>query len=205
MKMSEEKKDGLALRKLRELKKMSRKEACIVLGVNYKTIEKFENGRTKLLKKRIDKIVLAYGFKFEDYALCRKGNIKKVKDRLGHKKVRILDDNKTRRSYQRVITKEVKTLTAMRRLKGFSQYQASFMCGYSESAIGHIENGRIELNKERITHILDCYGFSYKDYEKQLKSQRFTADIQDECICFIKKLSEDKLKTVQSLLLTLSN
>lgn len=205
MKTSKEKKDGLALRRLRELKKMSRKEACIVLGVNYKTIEKFENGRTKLLKKRIEKITFAYGFKFEDFSLCRQGHIKKVKAKLGYKKVRVLDDNKTRRSYQRVITKEVKTMTAMRRLKGLSQYQASFMCGYSESAIGHIENGRIELNKERITHILDCYGFSYKDYERQLKSERFTADIQDECISFIKKLSEDKLKTVQSLLLTLSN
>ncbi len=205
MKMNEEKKDGLALRKLRELKKMSRKEACIVLGVNYKTIEKFENGRTKLLKKRIEKIIFAYGFKLEDFSLCRQGHINKVKAKLGYKKVRVLDDNKTRRSYQRVITKEVKTLTAMRRLKGFSQYQASFLCGYSRSTIGHIENGRIELSKEGIAHIMSSYGFSLKEYDHYFKSERLITDIQDECIQIIKGFSEEKLKTVQLLLITLNN
>ena len=203
MKMSTEKMDGLALRKLRELKKMSRKEACILLELNYKSIEKFENGRTKLTKERLKSIIATYGFSAVDFDMCRKGNIQKVKARLGYKKIRVLDDNRGRRSYQKIITKEVNTLVAMRRLKGFSQYQASFICGYSQSAIGHIENGRIELNPERISHIVNSYGFSFKAFEHHLNSERFITDIQEECIQIIKKLSEAKLNTVQSLLLTL--
>jgi DNA-binding XRE family transcriptional regulator len=57
---------------------------------------------------------------------------------------RVLTNN-DRCSYQRIITKEVRVLKALRRMEKLSQDQASSICGYSISTISHIENGRIEI------------------------------------------------------------
>ncbi len=93
----------------------------------------------------------------------------------------------------------------MRRLKGFTQYRASIISGYSQTAIGHIENGRIEIPKKRISHIVESYGFTMNDFEYHMKSEKFVTDIQDDCIKIIKGLGEEKLKAVYPLLSTFKN
>ena len=84
-----------------------------------------------------------------------------------------------------------------------SQYRASFVCSYSRTAIGHIENGRIELHKARIAHIVKSYGFTIEDFEYHMKSDVLVTDIQDERISIIKGLCEKNLKAVHPLLLNL--
>lgn len=198
----EEQTDAIALRKLRELKGFSRKDAAIVLELGYKSIEKFENGRTTLNRTRIDKILMSYGYSHEDFLLCREGRVDKVKNKVGHKKVKVLNNNLSRRSYKKVITKEVKVLQVLRKLKGLTQYQASAYCGYSKSAIGHIEHGRVEVETSCVIHIVESYGYTMKDFKYHLNSEVFVTDIQDDCINIIKKLSEEKLKAVYPLLST---
>ena len=100
------------------------------------------------------------------------------------------------------MTKEAEVLQVLRKIKGISQYRASFLCGYSKTAIGHIEHGRIELPRKRIQHIVESYGFTMGDFEKHLKSEKFVTDIQDECITIIKKMTSEKLNAVHPLLLT---
>lgn len=197
--------EAIALRKLREIKGLNRKDAGVLLDVGYKTIEKLENGRTSLNKTRIEKTVLAYGLTYQDFLLCLEGKSEQVKERLGHTKTKVLDDNKNRRSYKRVITKEVRVLQVLRRLKNLTQYKASFACGYSKTAIGHIENGRIELPKSRICHIVNSYGFTMEDFDYHMKSDVFVTDMQDDCIKIIKALGEEKLKAVYPLLSTFKN
>ena len=186
--------DALTLRKLRELKGLNRKDAGILLGVNFKAVERFENGRTTLNRTKIENILSAYDFIYADFCLCRDGKIEQVKLKLGHKKSKVIENNPLRRSYKKVITKEAKVLTVLRKLKGFSQYRASLICGYSQTAIGHIENGRIEIPKKRISHIVESYGFTMNDFEYHMKSEKFVTDIQDECMSIIKGLSDEKLK-----------
>lgn len=197
--------EAIALRKLREIKGLNRKDAGVLLDVGYKTIEKLENGRTSLNKTRIEKTVLAYGLTYQDFLLCLEGKSEQVKERLGHTKAKVLDDNKNRRSYKKVVTKEVRVLQVLRRLKNLTQYKASFACGYSKTAIGHIENGRIELPKARIRHIVNSYGFTMQDFEYHMKSDVFVTDMQDDCIKIIKALGEEKLKAVYPLLSTFKN
>ncbi len=156
--------DAIALRKLRELKGLNRKDAAVLLGLNYKSIEKFENGRTALTRTKINNIITSYDLSYSDFLLCRAGKSEQVKINLGHKKEKVLDDNLNRRSYQKVITKEAKVLHVLRRLKNHTQYKASLVCGYSRTAIGHIENGRIEIPQSRIIHIVESYGFTMKDF-----------------------------------------
>ena len=149
----------------------------------------------------------SYGFKKEDLALCISGKAKVVvkKYSIDKSKARVVENNNLRRSYKKLITKDCETLRVLRLLKGLTQDEASSICGYSRPTIGHIENGRIELSLERIKQIVKAYGFKMKDFDHHRASESFVTDIQEECIQFIKKLSEEKLKTVQSLLLTLSN
>jgi predicted transcriptional regulator len=56
----EEQIDAIALKKLRELKGISRKEAAIILELNYKSVEKFENGSTTLNRTRVNNILISY-------------------------------------------------------------------------------------------------------------------------------------------------
>ncbi len=194
--------EGIALRKLREIKGLDRKEAGSLLGVGYKTIEKFENGRTTLNRSRIDKIILSYGFLFDDFCLCRDGKFEQVKSKFCPKKKKVIEHNACRRSYKRIITKEVEVLMVLRKLRGLTQYNASYICGYSKTAVGHIENGRVEIPSKRLKHIVESYGFTIDDFNYHMKAERFVTDIQDECIKIIKELSEEKLKAVHPLLLT---
>ncbi len=93
-------------------------------------------------------------------------------------------------------------MKVLRKLKNLSQRQASHLCGYHKTAICFIENGRVELYRDKIAHVVKSYGFTMKDFEYHMKSEKFVTDIQDECISIIKALCEDKLKAVHPLLLT---
>ena len=198
---NEGKTDAITLRKLREIKGLSRKDAAVLLGLGHKSVERFENGRTLLGRTRIDNILRAYGLTHGDFLSCREGKSEQIEKRFCHKKEKVIENNKTRRSYKKIITKEVKVLKVLRKLKNLSQYKASFLCGYHKGAIGHIENGRVELFQPRIQHIVKSYGFTMRDFESQMKSEAFVTDIQDECIAIIKGLCEKNLKAVHALLL----
>ena len=202
---SEGQTDAIALRKLRELKGLNRKDAAVLLGLNYKSIEKFENGRTELTRTKINNILSSYDLSYSDFLLCREGKSEQVKIKLGHKQKKVHDDNLSRRSYKKVITKEAQVLQVLRRLKNYTQYKASIICGYSRTAIGHIENGRIEIPNSRICHIVEAYGFTMDDFDYHMKSEVFVTEIQDDCISIIRSLGEDKLKAVYPLLSTFKN
>ncbi|MCP3930842.1 MAG: helix-turn-helix transcriptional regulator [Bacteroidetes bacterium] len=198
---NETKIEALSLKKLREIKGLNRKEAGVLLGVSFKTIEKFENGRTTLTRSKIDEILSGYGFSYDDFDNCCKGKSDKVVSKFVTIP-KVIENNNLRRSYKKEITKEAEVLKVIRKLKGFTQYKASFLCGYHKTAIGHIENGRIEIPKSRISHILNAYGSSMDEFDYHMNSEVFVTEIQDDCISIIKNLTEEKLKAVYPLLQT---
>ena len=97
--------DSIALRRLREIKGLSRKEAGCLLDVGHKSVEKLENGRTILTRSRIEKTVRAYELTYEDFLLCREGKSEQIQKRFCHKKEKVIDNLKSRRSYKKIITK----------------------------------------------------------------------------------------------------
>ncbi len=195
-------KEALAIRKLREIKGLDRREASVLLEISHKTIESFENGRNPLSKEKVAKYLALYGFSNADFDMCLAGQVEQVKEKYGPKRKKIIENNSLRRSYKQIMTKEVKVLQVLRRLRGVSQYQASRLCGYWQSTIGHIETGRIELSQKRICHIVESYGFTMDDFSYHMNGTEFVTDIQDQCISIIRKLSREKLKVVQPLLET---
>ena len=191
-----------ALRKMRELKGFSRKEAAPLVGVTHKLIEQLENGRVELSKKKIVQYCNAYGFSLSQFGDICDGKVGKIKKEMCPNRMKVIEQKHLRRSYKKLLTKEVSVLKVLRKLKRISQYEGSFLCGYSKPTIGHIENGRIELSEVRIEHIVKSYGFTMDVYNHHLQSEKFITDIQDECIGVIQKLSEEQLKAVYPLLLT---
>ncbi len=193
--------DAITLRKLREIRGLSRKEAAILLGLNFKSIERFENGRSTIDRSRIDKTASIYGFTYEDFLLCRAGKSEQIEKRFCHKKKEVVDHRRDRRFLKKIITKEARVLRVLRNLKKLSQYKASSICGYHKAAIGHIETGRVGLPKVRIAHIVQSYGFTIEDFESYMRAEILVTEVQDECISIIRGLSEKNLKAVHPLLL----
>ena len=149
----------LALRELRLEKGWSLAQAAEPLGIKSKAMGHIENGRVGLTEARLRQILDLWGLNYFDFVRARK----MVKDGIRNKPrrvfVRTVLTNKDRRSYQKIITKEVRVLKVLRQMKKLSQARASSVCGYSRPTIGHIEQGRIELDRERIEHIVRAYGF----------------------------------------------
>ena len=77
------------------------------------------------------------------------------------------------------------------------------MCGYSRPAIGHIENGRIELDRERIAHIVNSYGVEMERFNEALKMDEQRDELIELCVQKIKELSGNKLELVKGLLATM--
>jgi DNA-binding XRE family transcriptional regulator len=194
-----------ALKKMREMKGLSRKDAAPLVGVTFKLIEQLENGRVELTKHKIAQYCSAYGFTQNQYRDICEGKVGKVQKEIYKVRIKVIEQNNLRRSYKKIITKEAKVLHVLRRLKKLTQYDASLLCDYSRTAIGHIENGRVELPNKRIKFIVESYGFTMKDFEYHMKAEVFVTEIQDDCINIIKGLSEEKLKAVYPLLSTFKN
>jgi transcriptional regulator with XRE-family HTH domain len=187
-----------AIRRSRELLKVTRKELAHRLGLSAKAIEKYENGKAIIDEEKIRKILEALNLSPEDFNKIKRG--KGIG--LLRKKKTILT-NGDRRSYKRVITKEVRVLKILRQMKKMSQDQASSICSYSRPSIGHIENGRIELDISRIEHIVISYGHDMAEFYRLMKEEVFREEVLEICYAKMMALGEDKLKLVQSVLANL--
>lgn len=185
-----------ALRRARELRKLSRKELASRLDISVSAVEKFERGVDILSEERINRILEAMEITAQQFHKVKRGkNLNSTADRK-----KLVLSNSDRRSYRKEITKECQVLRSMRRMKSLSQDQASFLCGYARATIGHIENGRIELSNERIRHIVESYGYKYMDFENNLNQEELRDQIIETCIDKINQLDDSKLGLVKNLL-----
>ncbi len=183
-----------ALRRSREQLKVTRIELARRLNLSPKAIEKYESGRAIIDKEKLRSILKALDLEHEDFEKIRRGKGCGLK-----KKKKTVFTNQERRSYRRNITKEVKVLRILRQMKNLSQDQASSVCGYSRPSIGHIENGRIELDQDRIRNVVECYGHPISAFERLMKEELIRDEVYKNILEKMKNLSEEKLKLVNSL------
>ena len=184
-----------ALRRSRELLKVTRNELALRLNLSPKAIEKYESGRAIIDQEKLQAVLGALGLSQEDFEKIRRGKGCGLK-----KKVKTVFSNQDRRSYQKIITKEVRVLRILREMKNLSQDQASSLCGYSRPSIGHIENGRISLDQGRIEHIVESYEYPMSEFHRLMKEEIIRDEILGQAFEVMKRLPEDKLKIVSSLL-----
>lgn len=195
--------DHLALRELRLECGMTLKDAGAKYGLTSKGMGAIENGRVSLSREKIEAIINSYGLTYLDFVRAKRLIEKGVKRRPKRTFVKTVLKNSDRRSYQKLITKECKVLRSLRRIKKISQDQASAMCGYSRPTIGHIENGRIEFNEERIRHIVKSYGYKFSDFKEAMEKVELRDTIVDNCLEKIDQLDDTKLEIVKNLLWSL--
>ena len=75
----------------------------------------------KLTKEKIEKIVMSLGFHYHDFLRAKKKVKDDKKNRVSRQTIKKVLSNSDRRSYQKIITKEVKALKALRILRKISQ------------------------------------------------------------------------------------
>lgn len=189
-----------ALRELRLSKNLSLEEASGPLGIKSKALGHIENGRVKLTKEKIEKVILSLGFHYHDFLRAKKKVQDDKKNRVSKPTIKKVLTNSDRRSYQKIITKEVRALKALRVLRKISQDEASYLCGYSRPTFGHIENGRIAVDRERVQHIIKSLDGKVEDFEKYLKAEVMRHELIDQCRKKILDLTDDKLSLIKGIL-----
>ena len=194
-------KKTVALRKMREILGFDRKIAGALVERNYKQLEKIENGYVEVTDILCEHFYKKYNFSKEEFIKITNGkfdDVIKARNKISVRKV--IENNSIRRSYQKIIDKKVKVLISMRKMAGLSQYEASKLCGYSKCAIGHIENGRINLSDERVEHIVNAYGYKLEDYSNNLEGTDLYVDVINACELILRSLELKKLIIVKNLL-----
>lgn len=191
-----------AVRLMRELRNLPRSTAAIIVEFSPDMLEKIENGYVKLTPELINHFIRAYGFSQNKFHLLLEGKTDQVRRDLEPPNPKDRSQTYIRRNYKKLITKDVKTLKVLRKLKGLTQAEANRLCGYCRTSINHIENGRVELPRARIAHIVKSYGYTMEDFAYHKNSDQFVTDIQEDCIKIIQALDETKIKAVYPLLKT---
>jgi len=195
---------SIVARRMRETQKYTRKDAAILLGLNYKMLEAIENGRRELSNSELLNMGGKYGFNSKDIESIISGKVVQRTNRKDSNATQKIC-NISRRSYKKIIKKENEVLKTLRLIKGYSQYKAGALCGYPKATIGHIENGRIELSEDRIRHIVKNYGFKFDVFQSHMGKNTLYHQILDDCNSILKDLSEEKLQAIHGILMSFKN
>lgn len=110
---------------------------------------------------------------------------------------------KKRRCNHKVMTKEAMTLKFLRESRNLSLRQAGKSIGVSDSTISHLENGRADIRPELAIQLLNLYGYTYEEYLAICAGKiELPQSLRRECIEIVKRLDEDKLRTIKTILMT---
>lgn len=89
------------------------------------------------------------------------------------------------RSQKKIITGEARILKYMRVSREKSQRQAGKLVGISGPAIAHMENGRMDISRERLASLVNCYGYTFDDFLEYVEGKpvclHFTAKSASSC------------------------
>jgi transcriptional regulator with XRE-family HTH domain len=103
------------------------------------------------------------------------------------------------------ITNEVKVLRYMRLQAGLSLKKAGRLIGVTDGAIGHLENGRMDLPLKRVEQMVQVYGFSMTDFLKMSRSKNIPVCRLTECQNLIKCLPNSSLELAYQYLKSLKS
>ena len=196
---------AVTLKKMRELKGLTRKQAGIIFNVTNKTIEKLENGRGKIDEQRLVTFADGYGYNLEDLMKIRTGQFDSDITLKNRPKKEKDPRRRDRRFCTPEVTKECKALRQLRERRNISQYKLSRMCGWGERRIGFYECGRKNLNETLIEKIITTLGYTMNDFKAQMAADEMPFEIIKDCNEMMKQLEPQTLKAVRSFLQGFTN
>lgn len=192
--------DSSILKKVRQLRGLSRHDASKLLNCSISTIKRREQPKCRISQREIDTFLNAYGVTKSDFMNLKLNQPVHIENLRPTRPFKIIEHNKLRRSYKKIITDEVSALIHLRKRLGVTKHEACKLCGFNRSAIGAIENGRITLNKKKIEHIVKSYGFKLSDYYSLINSQIDRIQAENLCIKKIQMMPDHKLETLTHLI-----
>ena len=110
-----------------------------------------------------------------------------------------------KRSQQKKITHLTKIIRYMRVSRGISQKQAAIRCNLSEQAIGHYENGRMDISPKRLNQFLEVYNYIQEDLDEFLSGKPIPINVKDDCISILDRIDETKLRAVHAVLMSFNS
>jgi transcriptional regulator with XRE-family HTH domain len=107
-----------------------------------------------------------------------------------------------KRSQEKRITREAKIIRFMRVSKRISQREAARLLGISEPAIGHYENGRMDISQLRLGQFLVVYGFTKQEFDEFVAGKEIPIiSIKNKCIELLNQINKAKLHTIHTILI----
>jgi transcriptional regulator with XRE-family HTH domain len=111
-----------------------------------------------------------------------------------------------KRFQQKIITREVKIIRAIREKKKLSVQKAAGLVGTNKSTLTALENGRIDLSPLWIKRILKGHGVSELAFKQMIEAKDM---IREEIVLEIDemllKLSYDRLLVIRQMLISFSS
>lgn len=192
--------ETVILRRMRILRKISRKDAAAAISRSEKILERFENGRVKFSVERRKQLVRRYRFTWEEY-LRLLGNPNELPELPSRFTFKLQETPRAEgRKYQKQISKAARVLKILRVMNNWTQPEAAQKCGWSRSCIDHIENGRVDCSAEKITHVLKAYGSKTSLFNELMEASILRDEVIQQCNDILKQLDNDKLRAVKALL-----
>ena len=195
--------DAQAIRALRITKNLSRRQAGTLCGVSARAFEQIENGRCFVSAHRIGRYLEALGCTQAEFSAIRIKASEIIANAEKNFGLSFSKNINVRRNCRKLVTKEVRVIRILRRRKGFSQYQAAALCKYANSIFGQIENGRIELPRERIEHIVKHLGHPVGEFDRLMQAEHLRDEMIEKCTSYLENIEDHKLHSVQSIIQTL--
>jgi len=192
--------DAHFLKRLRMNLGLTRTDAKKLLGLSVSSIKRYETGIISISKTKLDQFLEGYCISHREYLDFKMGKETSFATPEIPQKPKVIENNSLRRSYKKLITREVNAITRLRKIKGISQYEASRLCGWHKSSFGHIEQGRIQLTDIKVKHILSALGLTMKSFKEHTNSKLERDKIENDCIQMIRELEDSKLISVQTIL-----
>lgn len=108
-----------------------------------------------------------------------------------------------KRSQEKRITQEAIVLRHMRYSRQISLNEAGRKVGITGSAIAHIEQGRMDISRERIKSLVTAYEYTMDDYLEFMDGKDIPINFRDECISAIRQMDEVRLQAVHAILINM--
>ena len=109
-----------------------------------------------------------------------------------------------KRSQQKIITREVKIIRAIREKRKLSVQKAAEVIGTNKSTLTALENGRIDLSGEWVKKIIKAYGVNEVQFYQMVEAKDFIREeIVQEINEYLGRISYEKLLVVRQVVMSM--
>lgn len=109
------------------------------------------------------------------------------------------------RSRGKRITREAQVLRFMRSSRNLSLKQSGRKMNITGSAIAHMEQGRMDISRERIAAMINAYCYTFEEYLEYFDGKELPINFRDECAILLRNLSNDQIRVVHALMNSLAH